>query len=140
MQLLNSIVPPKDAIYGMFNPEEDEISLVVLYDNPYPIPSDKAVLFNTRAPGASPERVSLCARIDQFTRLQVYHIACRGRNVLLKYKGEGRVEPRQGNTPDRVGWLGRFQGRRFDVGKLDYETNVTSLQIGYALNTSIIGE
>jgi len=129
-------IPPRDAVYGFFSPDEPEIHLVILHDNPNTIPTDKAVLYDTRAPGASPDRISLSARIDQFQRIQVYHIPSQGKNVLLKYKGLGLMEPRNGNTLDRVGWMGRFQGRRFTDGKIDYETNVTSMSIGYSLNTS----
>jgi hypothetical protein len=94
------------------------------------------VLFDTRAPGANPDRISLCARIDQFQCLQVYHLPSVGKNVLVKYKGVGLVEPRSGNTMDRVGWMGRLQGRRFAEGKLDYETNIDTLSIGYTLTTA----
>jgi hypothetical protein len=127
------IIPPSDAVYCFFDPEDDDLELIILYQNPNPIPSDAAMVYDTKAHGANPNRLSLCARIDLFHRVQVYSIASTGKNALLKYKGLGIVHPREGNSAGRVGVFGYFSGKRYAEGKLDYQTNVLTVHPSYTL-------
>lgn len=118
-------VAPGDAVYAFFEPASVEsLDLIVLCDNPNPIPRDRAILYDTRAHGAHPERISPCARINENCRALAYHIDCRGKNVVLKYKGNGAVLPREGNAAQRVGVLGWIQNRRYAENLLDLSTNI----------------
>lgn len=127
-------VPPNEAVYSFFDPERDILEILVLYKNINSVPSDSAVLFDTKAPGSQPNRITPCARIDLFERVQSYSVNSIGKNVLLKYKGNGVVLPREGSSVDRVGLFGYFQGRRFSQGMLDYKTNVEGITIGFSIH------
>ena len=102
---------------------------MLLLENPHPLPNNAAIIFDTKAPGVHPDRISPCARIDGYRNAVIISINSLGKNVLLKYKGLGMVEARTGNSIDRVGVFGRIQGKRFARGKLDYGTNVTQDRI-----------
>ncbi len=127
-------IPPNEAVYGFFDPEKDRLAIVVLFKNPNKIPSDKAVVYDTRAPGTNPSRISGCARIDQMEQVQVYMADSVGKNVLLKYKGSGIVQVREGTSADRVGFFGYLQGRRFNEGMLDFQTNIDRLHVSYSIH------
>lgn len=126
-------MPPREAIYGFFEGDM-ELDVIILYDNPHNIASDKAIIYDTRARGVTPEKLSPCARIDLFNKIRVFYISSAGKNVLLKYKGEGLIEPRSGNSMDRVGIFGSLQGKRFAEGKLDYATNIDTVRPVYSVN------
>lgn len=111
-------------MYGFFDHEHDSLDLIILHENPNPLPSNASIIFDTKAPGVHPDRISPCARVDGFRSVLIISINSIGKNVLLKYKGSGLVEPRNGNGFDRVGIFGKLQGRRFSAGKLDYQTNI----------------
>lgn len=118
-------VPPGDAVYAFFDPAiVTTLHLLVLCDNPHPMPAEGAILYDTRAHGAQPERISPCARVSEHRKASVYRLDCRDCNVVLKYKGAGVVLPREGNSVRRVGLMGRLQNRRFASNLLDLTSNI----------------
>ncbi|RYG63946.1 hypothetical protein EON64_14965 [archaeon] len=120
-------VPPGDTVYTFFGPDIQALHLIVLFGNPHPLPSDRAILYDTRAHGANPLRLSPCARIFEHPSCLVYRSACQGRNVVLKYKGLGEVLARRGNGVGRVGLLGWAAGRRFAPDLPDLNSNVAAV-------------
>lgn len=121
-------VPPSEYLYGFLNPELESHDLFILYDNPNVIPKDHAVVYDTRAPGVNIERISKCAAVNKFRKIDVYNIPSKARNVILKLNANNEVEPRLGNSLSRVGFIGMIQGRRFAKNKIDYNTNVTGVR------------
>jgi len=65
----------------------------------------------------------------------MFSIPSKSKNVLLKYKGAGRVEPRNGNSVSRIGLFARLQGKRFATSKIDYSTNVNAVNLLKKLDT-----
>ena len=57
----------------------------------------------------SAERLSPCARVSSFDSAKVLTIASCGKNVLMKYKGVGICEKRNGVAVGRVGVIGWVQ-------------------------------
>lgn len=104
-------IPPGDFVHAEFDPSAEAIELYVLHNNPNAIKSDAPLLYDTRSDVRtwSLERISVCARVSLFESATVYAIACNKRNVLVKYKGEGLCEKRNGVAVGRVGMLGWLQ-------------------------------
>ncbi len=127
------LVPPRECIYGFFN-KRCVMHLLILYGNPNDISRESAIVYDTTAHGVHPEKISACARIDNFTKAKVLKFNAADKNVLLKYKGDGMIVPRVGNSMGRVGLIGRLQGRRYAEGKLDYSTNIEGFEIIYVLH------
>jgi hypothetical protein len=139
-------IPPNDAVFAHFHSSTDYLNLFVLFSNPNPLPHDTAIVYDTKAHGSNPSKISLCARVDLFEKLNVFNLWTSvgggvdgkdeggGKNILLKYKGNGILLPREGTSPARIGIWNYFQGRRFQDGKIDYETNITTLSIDYSLH------
>ncbi len=128
-------IAPGDAVYAFFDSREvAALDLALLFDNPHSLASDRAILYDTRAHGAHPDRLSPCARIYECRQAFVYRIACEGRNVVLKYKGHGEAAPRQGTSVGRVGFFGRLQGRRFAEHMLDLSTNVQAAPLDFRIS------
>lgn len=125
-------MPPRECLYGFFN-KKSAVHLFLLFGNPNDISKECAMVYDTTAHGVHPEKISPCARIDNFQRAKVLKFNTSEKNVLLKYKGDGMVIPRQGNAIERVGLVGRLQGRRYAEGKLDYNTNVIGYEVVYVL-------
>jgi hypothetical protein len=119
-------------VYGFFN-KKQIVQLFLLYENAEVHTVDSALVYDTNAHGVHPERISPCARIDNFTKAKVLKFHSAQRNVLLKYKGDGLTDIRTGNGIGRVGLIGRLQGRRFSEGKLDFSTNVLSQELAYSV-------
>jgi hypothetical protein len=119
-------------MYGFFN-KKTMIHLFLLFGNPNSISRESAMIYDTTAHGVHPEKISPCARIDNFQRVKVFKFNATEKNILLKYKGDGMMASRVGNAIGRVGLLGRLQGRRFAEGKLDYSTNVAGFDVVYVL-------
>jgi len=119
-------------VHGYFDPADEGYELFLLYQNKYdsnPSLHSQAVIFDTRATGVTKDAISRCAKIDKFTKVVVYSFPCTGRNVILKYKGDSIVEPRNGNSVSRVGLIGRLQSRRFADSKIDYSTNIDDIRL-----------
>jgi hypothetical protein len=61
-------------------------------------------------------------------------MASKDRNILLKYKGGSNVLPRKGDSINRVGIIGKMQGRRASEHKIDYSTNVDDLNLVFTIS------
>lgn len=131
-------MPPKAFIHGFFDPNDEEYDLFLLYDNKYdadPTLYSQALVFDTRAAGVTKDSIARCARIEEFRKAVIYSFRCRNRNVLLKYKGDSIVEPRNGDSVSRVGLMGRLQSRRFADSKIDYSTNIEDITLAMSITT-----
>lgn len=111
----------------MLEPGENRIEIVVLHDNPNHLQSGMAIVHDTSAPGLTPQQISPACRIDGFRQARVYMIESKGKNVLLKHKGDGLLHIRLGSNVGRVGLLGYLQSLRHRENMLDYNTNISSM-------------
>jgi hypothetical protein len=135
-------IPPNDAVFAHFHSSTDYLNLFLLFSNPNPLPHETAIIYDTKAHGSNPSKISPCAKVDFFQKLNVFNLWTSvgsnegegGKNILLKYKGNGIILPREGTAPGRVGLWNYLQGRRFQDGKIDFETNITTLSIDYSLH------
>jgi len=102
--------------------------------------SSKAVNFDTRLPSnTTPDKISDSARVDKFLKVSyfVFPNANKNKNVLVKYKGNGFIEPRCGDAMQRVGIMGRLSGKKFKDGhQIDYSTNIESVQLSFMYSTN----
>lgn len=114
-------VPPLEIASGEFG-DVETLELFVLFGNPNPIPEDtRLVNYQT----GSMRRVSPCAAVENFGNAAVYRVTCSGCNVLLKFKGDGVVETRAGNSLERNGLTSFIFGKRTgDDSRLDFDTNI----------------
>jgi hypothetical protein len=124
-------VPPNSLVCGRFDPTLPNLELMVLMGNP--------VMSETGAGGEavydtvqSPGKISKCAQVGNFRRYIVFRIECTDRNVMLKFKGDVALEPRQGNSIARVGIFGKL-GMKSDPAEaksmINFDTNVAPTAI-----------
>ncbi len=125
-------VPPGELVNCDVSPAMDTaqgvVDLLILYHNPNLIPADiNSINYNTK----KPLKISPCASIENFLKVAVFRICCKGKNILLKFKGENQLEPRVGNSIDRKGGLlNALTGSSKSDGKdLDFTTNITASAI-----------
>ena len=90
------LVPPKESAYAFFYPDRGNIEILILHGNPNPIEEHQAISYNTAAPGMRADRISKCAKVGLFSKISYYSCSSAGKNVLLKYRGDGAVQPRTG--------------------------------------------
>lgn len=69
--------------------------------------------------------------------MTLYSAMVKGHNVLLKYKGEGQVVPRNGDGIGRVGIFSKLQGLRYSANMLDYSTNVDTIRLEYTVHAPL---
>lgn len=134
-------VPPGGSLHAFFNEDENEnedennLEVIILYNNPNDIPSDmRKVNFDTTLI-ASSKSLSACAKVDAFKSVIFYTVSSKNKNVLLKYKGEGQVVPRLGNSIKRVGFIGAMQGHRTAEDRVDYATNVKVIDVVFSVTS-----
>jgi hypothetical protein len=117
----------------------ETLELILLHNNPNPIPKDQRLVYNTRAKNVkSSGDISDCAKVELFQDVAFFVIDCASRNVLLKYKGGEDVLPRRGSALRRVGLLNWIANRRFAEGLIDYNTNVDDgdVRLDFRFSTS----
>ncbi len=115
-------IPPLEIASGRFD-DAETMEVFVLFANPNPLPEDtRLVNYQT----GSMRKISPCAAIENFNNAAVYRIVCQGCNVFLKFKGDGVVEVRAGNSLERNGLTSFFFGKKGagDDSKLDFDTNI----------------
>ena len=134
-------VPPGGSLHAFFNEDEEEnldennLEVIILYDNPNEIPHDmRKVNFDTTLI-ASSKTLSPCGKVDAFKSALFYTVSSKNRNVLLKYKGGGQVIPRLGNSVKRVGFLGAIQGHRVVKDRIDFSTNVKIIDTAFSVTS-----
>lgn len=132
------LVPPNDSAYALFDCAEMEV--LFLYRNPNRLPhAGSSIVVDTRLPGATSAAISPCAAVKHFLEASVYRVrGCRGRNVLLKYKGDDDLQLRAGNSLNRVGGsiFARVGGGEVKAGTLDFKTNVESVDFVFSSTSS----
>jgi hypothetical protein len=126
-------VPPNHSVCADYEPSTDGLELAILYKNPHPL--DSRLIYETRAPGATMERISACARVDNFQCVAYYTMNSERKNTLLKYKGDGHVMPRVGNAVGRIGVFNRLRGRRAGSSGIDYDTNTDKILLEFMCMT-----
>lgn len=117
-------VPPLEIVSGDFG-DADTMELFILFANLNPIPEDtRLVSYQT----GSMRKVSPCAAVENFHNAAVYRITCSGCNVLLKFKGDGMVEIRAGNSLERNGLTALIFGKKSggNESHLDFDTNISA--------------
>jgi len=119
------VIPPSSSMNGVFDSEE--VQCLLLYDNPNPSPSNSSIVFDTRSPGARSELMSQCAKVSNFKKINLFSIQCKDKNILIKVKNDGIIEPRAGDSIGRVGLFGKLQGHRHSKDILDYSTNIKTV-------------
>ena len=90
------LVPPNESVYSFFDPDRGNIEILILHGNPNPIEEHRAINYNTTAPGMRADRISKCAKVGLFSKVAYYSCSSVGKNVLLKYQGDGALQPRSG--------------------------------------------
>jgi hypothetical protein len=123
------IVPPCGYIHAFFDPEEDGYELFLLYDNPVVVPPGQTLHYDTKARNMTKNKISSCAKVEEFNKIIVYSIPSNSHNVLLKYKGNEEVQTRKGDAMGRVGFMGRLKSSRSIENGLDYATNIDEISI-----------
>ena len=93
---INQLVPPNESAYSFFDPDRGNIEILILHGNPNPIEEHRAINYNTGAPGMRADRISKCAKVGLFSKISYYSCSSVGKNVLLKYQGDGALKPRSG--------------------------------------------
>eukprot|EP01036_Dinobryon_divergens_P027662 gene27661-36473_t len=130
-------VPPKESAYAFFYPDRGNIEILILHGNPNPIEEHQAISYNTAAPGMRADRISKCAKVGLFSKISYYSCSSAGKNVLLKYRGDGAVQPRTGNSISRIGILPRLQGRRYAPQKIDFSTNIDAVKLEFEISVEL---
>lgn len=141
-------VPPNVIVNCNFPPKIPFFELYILLSNPNPFvaedgssgkgPSESvSVVYDTTTSlPSSPIKVSPCASVSLFRQYTAFRIRCKDSNVMLKYKLDGVLEPRAGNSIARVGIFGKLMGSNKSSGgdgeagsELDFSTNITPAAI-----------
>ena len=134
-------VPPGGSLHAFFNEDEEEnvdennLEVLILFDNPNEVPNDMRKLNFDTTLIASSKTLSPCCKVDAFKSMIFYTFSSKNKNVLLKYKGSGEVSPRLGNSMKRVGFLGALQGHRLAKDRVDFSTNVKIIDAAFTINS-----
>jgi hypothetical protein len=115
-------LPPGHLLNAYFG-EAVVVEVCILYGNPNIIPGDAAVIpYKT---DSSQGVIAPCAAIENYWLFSLYRIQCDQKNILLKFKGDGILEPRAGTSLERNGIFGKLTGSS-KSNTLDFSTNVTA--------------
>lgn len=132
-------IPPLESIYAIIPGSVNAVLVIALYDNEVPVEEGESFVFKA----VSAERISDCAKVSNFQKFAIYKVRCRGRNVLLKYKEQGALEPRDGQGRRLVHKAAGFlsgvlrtsssasltsENDDSEVATLDLSTNVESIE------------
>ena len=101
-------VPPNSIVHGHFDPTAPFLDVIVLTNNLHSSPEEaqsEACCYDTRRA----TKISSCAAVANFRSFLVFRVLSSDHNVLLKYKGEGLLEPRLGSSIARVGIFGKLK-------------------------------
>ena len=135
-------IPPQAFVCADFSPACKHLDLFILYDNPYSMPDGGALVYDTvnDVRASSVERISKCALSSEFREASIYSIGCKDKNAILKYKGNGIVERRNGMSMNRVGLLGWAQGKMSAKEKIDFSTNTFQVQQTFTTSDSSLSD
>lgn len=137
-------VLPHESVYGEFPSNVQGLDVMILHGNPNLTPRSGSIIYDPRAPGVTLEDIAPCARVDNFQEMSLYTILSREKNTVVKYKGFGVLEARQGTiTKISKGFISLFKKKEEgDVsspparGTMDMKTNVTADEIVLMYSTS----
>jgi hypothetical protein len=116
------VVAPNEAFNADFSPSLTTLDILLLTNNPIIPPEAESY-------SQSIKNTSKWAQVDHFRDFVIYQADCSGHNVLIKYKGSGTCELRQGTSLSRQG-IGIFTGC-IPSGQLDFETNCPAIERVY---------
>ena len=114
-------IPPGGCASAMF--EQEQLEILLLHNNPFP--PEKSGWTGT-AP-SSADRISPSAQIGKFVQFRIFKVNAPQANCLIKYKGEGVLECRRGDSLGRIGLIAKLTGKRHVAGEIDYDTNISAL-------------
>lgn len=122
-------IPPAGCASAMF--EHDHLEIIVLHSNPFP-PAPSMVFDTTEKMGwtgtsTSADRISPSAQVAKFGKFRIFKANAPQANCLLKYKGNGVLECRRGDSLGRIGLIAKLTGKRHVAGEIDYDTNISAL-------------
>ena len=119
---------------------------MVLHRNTTLTPRGGTIVYDTRGPNVTPADIHPCARIENFQDVTVYQVSCQNKNVIVKYKGHGSVECRQGTKAKiKKGFVSLMMGKKSaasgttdDVAAytMDFQTNVLPEDVEIIYSTS----
>ena len=131
-------IPPMESVYSITT-DLSAVYIFVLFDSSVSL-GDGSIVFKA----ASAERISDCAKVTNFKKFAIYKSKCRGCNVLLKYKGGGILEPRDGqgrrlaykaaglfsrvSRSTSLGNTAPDNEAEIEAATLDFRTNVTAVE------------
>lgn len=129
-------VIPFASVYSLIE-GLSSIYVIILYDNP-----------NTASPGQEvvytadrEKHVSPCCKVRYFGKYSMYEIRCRHKNVLVKYKDEGALEPRSGTSRRLKHKAAGFFSSAFSSTKSNTTDPVnTESELDFSTNTEDISE
>ncbi len=113
------LVAPGEAVHALFAPENKSVDIIILTNNPAAAPDAESYSTSMKASGS-------WGKTDQFRDVVIWQADCENRNVLIKYKGMGICELRQGTSLKRNG-LGIFTGC-VPPTQLNFETNCEQIE------------
>jgi hypothetical protein len=89
--LYSLLVPPRESVYAILD-NVLSLYIVILYDNPEKIEEQENVVYTAMRESD----ISPCAKPKFFRRISVYEVVCRGKNVLIKFSSDNKLELRSG--------------------------------------------
>ncbi|CAE7466071.1 unnamed protein product, partial [Symbiodinium microadriaticum] len=142
-------VLPHESLYGEFDPSGPGLHVMVLHRNANLTPRGGTIIYDTRGANITPADIAPCARIENFQVVTVYHASCSKKNAILKYKGHGTLECREGTKAKiKKGFASIFMGKKSaasgtadDVAAytLDFATNVGAGDIAIVYSNAVAG-
>jgi hypothetical protein len=132
-----STLPPGETCHTEFDSSVSNLFVIILFNSPHKIPAATTpLIYDTSAAGVTAKKISACAKISSFLDFVIFKISCRSHNVLLKYQKGGKVAPRLGNSVSRVGVLSALQGKQFAKNRIDFATNISSIDVNVEVQGS----
>jgi hypothetical protein len=135
-------VLPHETVYTEYPSTTLGLDVMILHGNPHLTPRGGRIISDPRQRGVTVEDIAPCARIDLFEDLTIYTLSCRDKNAVLKYKGFGLLEARQGTkTKLSKGIVSMFIRRDESnsslpgVGTMDMSTNITTNDVALMFST-----
>lgn len=136
-------VLPHESVYAEYPPNINGLDVMILHGNPNLTPRSGRIISDPRGHGVTLEDIAPCARIDNFQDLTLYTILSRDKNTVVKYKGFGVLEARQGTiTKISKGFISLFKKKDESTnnsqanGTMDMKTNVTGTDIALIYSTA----
>mmetsp|Transcript_14721 Transcript_14721/g.22204 ORF Transcript_14721/g.22204 Transcript_14721/m.22204 type:complete len:323 (+) Transcript_14721:36-1004(+) len=127
-------VLPHESVYAEFPPTVPGLDVMILHTNSHLTPRGGcSIIYDPRAPNVRVDDIAPCARIENFNEVAVHRVMCHQKNCIVKYKGFGHIESRQGTkTKIKKGFASILMGRSSSgtvddasAYTMDFKTNVS---------------